>query len=39
VTDFADGRSVYCREPAGTVFELHEAPPDDAIAEMGGDAT
>ncbi len=24
-TDFEDGRSVYCREPSGTVFELHQS--------------
>ncbi len=36
-TDFEDGRSVYCREPSGTVFELHQLwPTDDALI---GDAS
>jgi len=26
VTTFPEGRSVYCREPAGSVFELSEVP-------------
>ena len=24
ITEFSDGRAVYCREPSGTVFELEE---------------
>jgi catechol 2,3-dioxygenase-like lactoylglutathione lyase family enzyme len=27
VTLFPEGRSVYCREPSGTIFELEEVPP------------
>ncbi len=25
ITEFSDGRAVYCREPSGTVFELEES--------------
>jgi predicted enzyme related to lactoylglutathione lyase len=39
ITRFPEGRCAYCREPSGTVFELQEAPPDDAISQTGGQAT
>ncbi len=38
VTTFPDGRSVYCREPSGSFFELNE-PLDDTMPQQGKEAT